>query len=72
MTIEHYKRPKVYCPHCDHEFHTEEMISCAVDLFALAPNEETACIECPVCDGEFWVKGSYWPEYSTAIAEELL
>ena len=72
MTIEHYKKQQVCCPHCDHEFNADEMASCDVDLFALAPNEETACIECPVCDCEFWVKGSYKPEYSTAFAEELL
>lgn len=72
MAASHYKQQGVCCPHCDHTFNKDEMLACAVDLFALAPNEETACVECPVCDGEFWVKGSYRPEYSTAFAEELL
>lgn len=48
------------------------MNECQTDLWELAPNEETADLKCPVCDLQFWVKGSYRPEYTTAFAEELL
>lgn len=68
----HSKKPSVICPHCDHEFTTDEMIECTEDLFALAPNEETTSLQCPACDSDFFVKGGYTPFYSTAFAEELL
>lgn len=43
-----------------------------VDLFALAPNEEIAHLQCPSCDMPFVVLGGYKPQYSTAFAEEEL
>ena len=61
------------CPHCGHEMDTEDMQSeTSVDLFALAPREESAAIQCPACDLEFWVKGGYIPQYETAFSEEEL
>jgi hypothetical protein len=48
------------------------MMECKTDLWAIAPKEEIALLECPVCDKEFWVAGGYMPHYTTAIAEELL
>ena len=61
------------CPHCQHEMDTDEMLSeIGVDLFALAPREEMAVIQCPLCDQEFWVKGGYVPKYETAFSEEEL
>lgn len=72
---EHHKKPTQVCPHCDHKLDYDDMlldIFNGVDLFALAPNEEIACIKCPACEQEFWVKGGYTPHYSTSLAEELL
>ena len=64
------------CPHCGHEMNNDEMCygkpTCEVDLFALAPKEDRAVIECPVCDGQYWVQGRYLPQYTTAFAEDDL
>lgn len=60
------------CPHCGHVFDHDDMVESAGDLFAMAPNEERAVIECPLCDREFWLQGGYLPRYTSAIAEELL
>ena len=69
----YYKKPNVICPHCDHQYTADEMNEeSTVDLWALAPNEEIADLQCPVCDLNFWVKGTYTPLYSTAFAEEML
>jgi len=68
----HYEKNAVTCPHCDHEYTADEMNECQTDLWALAPREETADLECPVCDKTFFVKGSYRPQYTTAFAEEEL
>lgn len=69
----HHKKTHVTCPHCDHEYTPDEMSECrTADLWALAPREEVAALKCPVCDLEFWVKGSYRPQYTTAFAEEQL
>lgn len=68
----HYAKSAVTCPHCDHEYTSDEMNECQTDLWALAPREEIVDLECPVCDKEFFVKGGYRPEYTTVIAEELL
>lgn len=65
---------KINCPHCDHQFTLDEMafVTCETYscLFDIAHNEDTAVIECPVCDKEFWVKGGWQPEFTTAFAEE--
>lgn len=60
------------CPHCGHELSHDEMHDATVDLYALAPDEGRECIECPVCDKEYWVQGGYVPHYTSAAAEELL
>jgi uncharacterized Zn-finger protein len=68
----HYEKNAVTCPHCDHEYTSDEMNECQTDLWALAPREETTDLECPACDKTFFVKGSYRPQYTTAFAEEEL
>ncbi len=64
------------CPHCGHEMNTDEMCygkpTCDADLFALAPREDRAVIECPACDKQYWVQGGYRPQYTSAFAEEDL
>lgn len=63
------------CPHCGHALHYDEMQTSDVtdaDLFALAAEEGTATICCPVCDTEYWVKGGYQPHYTSSAAEEDL
>lgn len=71
-----FRTPHPTCPHCGHEMDTDEMLygkpTCEEDLFALAPNEGTAVIECPSCDKQYWVKGGYRPHYSSAFSEEEL
>jgi len=42
------------------------------DLWALAPQEGRAVIECPGCDKEYWVKGGYQAHYTSAFSEEEL
>jgi uncharacterized protein with PIN domain len=46
--------------------------TCAEDLFALAPAEDRAVIECPVCDKQYWVQGGYTPHYTSAASEDEL
>lgn len=62
----------IICPHCQHELDTDEMLALDFDAFALAPAEGCEAMTCPVCDREFWVQGGYIPDYTTAVAEELL
>lgn len=69
---EHMNTTAPVCPHCDHEFSADDMSACSDDLWALAPNEGQACIECPACAKEFHVQGSYRPQYTTAIDEDDL
>lgn len=67
---------RVVCPHCDHRFTLDEMVSVdTVDcgfLYELAHKEEIGAIKCPVCDQEFWVKGGWNPEFYTSFSEEEL
>lgn len=77
-----YQNPMPVCPHCGHALNIDELIAAEVidgsgtgsgdDLFDLAVNEETAAIQCPVCDQQYWIKGGYRPHYTTAFAEEEL
>lgn len=64
------------CPHCGHEMSVDEMNFGApvavTDLWAIAPNEESTTIQCPVCDEMYWVQGGYKPEYTSAFSEEEL
>lgn len=62
----------VACAHCSHAYTHDEMHEGDVDLWVLAINEETAALQCPVCDMHFFVKGSYIPQYTSAFAQELL
>lgn len=66
----HYEKTTVVCPHCNIDFGVDEMLSSDIDLYALAPNEEHAEIECPYCDKEFVVHGGYIPTYTTAFSHE--
>lgn len=66
----HHQTPTPTCPHCNHQFSTDDMEAVdSTDLFALAPNEGTEGIECPICDQSFFVKGGYTPHYTTAFVE---
>ncbi len=67
-----HNRATPTCPHCGHAQDTDDMLLSKTDLFALAPAEESACIVCPACDQEFWVKGGYTPHYTSAFSEEEL
>lgn len=71
-----FKRPHPTCPHCGHEMDDDEMQygppTCSEDLYALAPNEGTAAIECPACDTQYVVQGGYTPHYTSAFSYEEL
>lgn len=61
------------CPHCHHMMTDDEMHAmCDRDIYDLAPCEEIAPLDCPRCARVFWVKGSYVPQYTTAVHEEDL
>lgn len=64
------------CPNCGHELTDDEMQygkpTCDEDLYALAPNEGTTWIKCPLCDQDYAVKGGYRPHYTSAFHEDLL
>lgn len=64
--------PKIACPGCGHVFDEDDFEGAAVDLWAIAPNEETVHIDCPQCDVDFWAEGGYIPIYRTALEEDEL
>lgn len=61
---------RIICPHCEYELSDDDMLRSDTDLFALAPNEDGANINCPSCKLKFWVRGGYKPEYETFKDEE--
>ena len=72
MDLEIWQQDTVVCPHCKHRYTSDELNeSCGdVDIWEVAHGEDTAELECPVCDQHFWVQGTYLPRWSTAFAEE--
>lgn len=64
------------CPHCGHEMDDDEMQygkpTCDEDLFALAPAEGCAVVQCPRCDQEYAVRGGYEPHYTSAFSLDEL
>jgi transcription elongation factor Elf1 len=60
------------CPSCDHEVTTDEALNMGEDLFALAPDEGRATINCPSCGIEYHIQGGYVPTYTTALDEDDL
>jgi transposase-like protein len=70
-----YRRLAPTCPHCSHELDADEMNSAfrsSGDLWALAVEEGSTTVKCPLCDAEYWVKGGYVPHYTSAFSEEEL
>lgn len=73
MSLNTFQTPHPTCPHCGHEMSYDDMASVnTTDLYALAPNEDTAEIECPICDKEYVVQGGYRPHYTSAFSHEEL
>ena len=60
---------KIVCPHCRHAMTDDEMHNDPTDLYALAPNEDEADVECPACSSHFIVEGRYVPVYETRKPE---
>ncbi len=63
------------CPACHHEMTTDEMVNHihrGDDLFAIAPNEGRAELDCPACGQHYHIKGSYCPQYCTSLSEDDL
>ena len=56
----------IKCPHCEYELNEDDFQESEIDLWALAPREKEAEINCPSCDKSFIVKGGYLPTYETA------
>ncbi len=69
---ETYQTLMPVCPHCGHEYDVDDMHACTEDLWALAPDEGCADIQCPACQGKFHVQGGYRPHYTTAVSEDDL
>lgn len=73
-----HEQPTPTCPHCGYAMDAEDMLSGlryrtgGIDLFALAPKEETAEVKCPRCGESYAVQGSYTPHYTSAISEDDL
>lgn len=63
---------KPTCPHCGYILSDDDMHASDEDLWALPVREERTCIDCPNCDAEYWVQGSYAPQYTSAFSEEQL
>lgn len=60
------------CPDCGYVMNGDDMLAAGEDLLAIAPNEERCTVKCPICDIEYWVRGSYKPVYYSSLAEEDL
>ncbi len=71
-----FQTPSPTCPHCGHELDDDEMLygkpTCEEDLYALAPNEGSAVVQCPRCDQEYAVQGGYKPYYTSAFSLDEL
>ena len=61
---------EITCPHCNHVMTDDEMYNDPTDLYAIAPHEAEAEVECPSCDSYFIVQGSYIPQYETRKPDE--
>jgi len=60
------------CPRCNHTMTDDEMLDSNNDLFGIALQEEMEEVVCPACDRNFFCRGTYTPQYSSATSEELL
>lgn len=69
-----YRTPTPVCPHCGYAMDHEDMNSCESSEYLpdIAPTEQTASAQCPICEANFWIRGGYTPHYTTAFAEEEL
>ena len=56
-------RAPIKCPHCEYELNDDDFYESYIDLWALAPNEKDAEINCQSCDKSFIIKGGYIPTY---------
>lgn len=76
MSEEHntFQQSSPTCPHCGYALDTDDMLSdfSDADLFAIAPNDESADVTCPQCDKEYAVQGGYRPHYTSAFSHEEL
>jgi len=61
---------RVNCPHCHYVLDDDDMHRQDIDLWALAPREETADIDCPICGEHFYISASYTPDYQTFLTED--
>jgi hypothetical protein len=76
-----FEKPAPVCPHCGHEMTDDEMGKNQYtdgddgdDLWALAPEEGRTKVVCPhvLCEKPYFVRGSYKPQYTSAINEDDL
>jgi len=74
MREDTYQTLMPVCPHCGHEFDSDDMNESSQDLWALAPDEGRAEVTCPdiLCEKTFHIQGGYRPQYTTAIDEDDL
>jgi len=72
--IDTYQTFMPVCPHCSHEFDSDDMNAASNDLWAAAPDESRFQVACPsaACGKDFWLQGGYRPQYTTAISEDDL
>ena len=63
---------KIKCPHCGHEYNTDDMTKSNNDLWAICPEEKDVEEICQKCSQIFWVRGIYNPVYQTFKTEEDL
>ena len=71
-TYDTYQTPYPTCPHCGYELNDDDMLAAEDDLYALAPNEDSTVVQCPQCDKEYAVQGSYRPHYTSAFSLDEL
>ena len=60
---------KIVCPYCEHVMTDGEMYNDPTDLYAIAPDEGQADVECQACSAYFVVEGGYIPVYETRKPE---
>jgi hypothetical protein len=66
------KYKDIICPFCQATQSDDHMYKQDEDMYALAIKQIATEMNCEICKKEFWVMGSYIPQYETFKTEEDL
>ena len=63
---------KIICPHCGHEYTTEDMACADNCLWSICPDEEAVEEVCGACYKPFFIQGGYIPTYDVFKTQDAL